>query len=136
MYQNYYPICDHHRLQRIDDNFVRCLQCGQSLISQKLLPNNKSRRDFIKENKNFDKNFDRNFTNVLEEIDTSKPVYDYYTDKMKANKIIVNRQAQFSSSPAKYEVIVNHAKYYLTEPEIKKLLSDINAVHLGRFLKN
>lgn len=127
---NYSQICNHDRLDRIDDNFVRCLKCGQSLISQKQLINNKSRRDFTKENPNFNKNFDRNFTNMLEEVESSKPIYDYYTDKIKANQIIINRQVQFSSNPAKYETNINGVKHYLTKNEINKLLSDINAVHI------
>ena len=130
---SYSNICNHDRLERVDDNFVRCLRCGLSMISQKELASNKTRKEFTNENKNFSRNFDRNFTNMLEEVDkTTKPVYDYYTDKLKANQIMINRQVQFSSNPAKYEVMINGTQYYLTEEEIKKILKDINAIHIRR----
>ncbi len=118
---SYSQICNHDRLERINDNFVRCMQCGLSMISQKELVTNKGRREFTKENKNF-KNFERNFTNVLEEMEINKPVYDYYTDRLKANKIIVNRQVQFSSNPAKYEVKINDALHYLKSKNYWRIL--------------
>lgn len=130
----YSEVCNHERLERIDDNFVRCLQCGLSMVSQKQILSNKNRREFTKENKNFSSNYDRNFTNILGEIDNNKPIYEYYTDKLNANKIIVNKQIQFFSNPAKYEVMVNDTKHYLTDGEIRKLLKDINAIHIGQNL--
>lgn len=127
-------LCDHLRLKRLDNNFVRCLDCGQSIISQKNMIYNKTSKDFSNENKTFTRNFNRNFTNVLEEVDeeSTKPVYEYYTDRIGANNIVVNKVVQFSSDPAKFEVIVNGTKHYLTNDEIKKLLSDINAIKVDR----
>lgn len=132
MNTNYSIICQHNRLQRIDKDFVRCLECGQSMISQSEIKCNKSRRDFTKENKNFLNNFDRNFSNVLEETDemTNVPLFEYYADKSLMNKIIINRQVKFNSQPSKYQVQVNDTMSYLTEVDIRKLLSDINAIRI------
>lgn len=135
----YSKICTHNRLERISTDFVRCLDCGQSMISQSKMLLNKTRQDFTKENKSFVRNFDRNFSNTLDEVDDqdSMPLYEYYTDRMMINKIIVNRKVQFHSQPAKYEVFVNGSKTYLTNDEIQKLLIDINALRINEsFLKN
>lgn len=128
----YAKICDHSRLKRLNDNFVRCLKCGQSMISQKTLSTNKSGKDFASENKLFMRNFDRNFSNVLEQVDdeSSKPLYEYYTDRLGANKIIVNRLPMFQSDPIKFEVIINGSKNYLTNDDVKKMLVDINAIRI------
>lgn len=132
-YANYSKICDHARLIRIDSNFVRCQVCGQSMISQQYILLNKNSKDFVNENKSFIRNFDRNFTNELEETNDklSNPIYEYYTDHLGVNKIIVNRKVQFCSNPPKYEVIVNDSKSYLTNNEIQKILLDINAVKIN-----
>ena len=132
MNRTYSKICNHNRLQRINPDFVRCLDCGQSMISQKKMITNKTRTDFTNENNRFIRNFDRNFTNVLEEVDQSSniPLYEYYTDRIGTNKVIDNRKVQFSSDPPKFEVIVNGSKHYLTADEIRKLLGDINAIRI------
>jgi len=134
MNNSFSNICDHPRLVRINNNFVRCSACGQSLISQQRMPGNKTIKEFTTENKSFVRNFDRNFTNVLEEVDaeSSGPIYEYYTDRIGANKIIIDRTVRFLSDPPKYEVIVNESKIYITGDEINKLLSDINAVKIDR----
>jgi len=102
------------------------------MISQANMPTNKTRQDFTKENKSFIRNFDRNFSNVLEEIDDQsiKPLYEYYTDRMMVNVIIIDRQVRFQSNPPKFEVIVNDTKTYLTNDEIQKLLADANAIRV------
>ena len=133
---NYSKICNHNRLQRIGNDFVRCLDCGQSMISQSKLLSNKTRQDFTKENKSFVRNFDRNFSNVLEEVDdqSMEPLYEYYADRMMINKIIINRQVQFQSLPPKFEVFVNGSKTYLTNDDIQKLLIDAGAFRIDAAL--
>lgn len=135
----YSRICNHARLQRIDNDFVRCLDCGQSMISQKKMVTNKTSIDFARENEQFIRNFDRNFTNTIDEIDQQSlgPIYEYYTDRLMMNKIIVNRQVQFNSQPPKYEVTVNGRKTYMTGDEISKLIASVNARHVDRtMIKN
>ena len=135
MDNNFSIICEHPRLTRIDDNFVRCLKCGESMISQKNMSNNKSNRDFLKENKSAFKNFDRNFSNVLEAAgEKSQPIYEYYTDRSQANSIVINRQVQFCSDPAKYEVFVNGAKNYFTNDQIQRILQDTSAIRIDQSL--
>lgn len=133
---NYSKICNHNRLKRINSNFVRCLNCGQSMISQTKMLTNKTRQDFTDENKLFMRNFNRNFSNELEEVDekSTKPLYEYYTDNMMINKIIINKKVQFSSDPPKFEVIVNGIKIYLSNDEIKKLLTDANVFRIDEEL--
>jgi hypothetical protein len=133
---NYSKVCNHNRLQRINNDFVRCLECGQSMISQSKMLSNKTRQDFTKENKNIHRNFDRNFSNELEEVDdqNSNPLYEYYSDRMMLNKIIVNRQVKCNSQPPKYEIFVNGSKTYLTNEEIRQLLIDVGAFRVDEGL--
>lgn len=125
-------ICDHTRLKRINDDFVRCLECGQSFVNQLYLPMNKKLNDFTRESNIQFKNFDRNFTNTIDEVDefNSKPINHYYTDKHRINKIIVNWNNQFNSDPPKYQITVNGDKSYLTKNEIKKILRDLRAIRV------
>ncbi len=127
-------LCDHKRLTRINSNFVRCLDCGESMISQKSIVGNKNRKDFEKENKSFTRNFDRNFSNTIGENDTlnNQPIFDYYVDRNLVNTIIVNWNIQFDSDPPKYEVFINDDKTYMTYPEIKKIISDTNCVKVDK----
>ena len=129
---SYAKICTHQRLTRLNDNFVRCLNCGQSLVSQKYTPTNKTRKDFTNENKSFSRNFDRNFTNVLEETDSesNRPRYEYYIDRNWTNGIMINRAVQFQSNPPKFEVVINGQTDYLDNEKIMKILSDLNAVRV------
>jgi len=131
---NYSRICTHPRLDRINSDFVRCLNCGQSMISQQKMSRNKTRQDFTKENKSFDRNFDRNFTNIIEETDMnhegSQELFDYYTDRNWANTVVINRTVQFQSNPPKYEVEINGKNTYLTADKIQELLDNIRAVRI------
>lgn len=133
---NYSKICYHSRLSRMDDNFVRCMECGQSMISPKVVLGNKTRKQFTDENKTFNKNNNRNFTNIIEEMDQQSkiPRYEYYTDRNFANIIIINRMAQFSSDPPVYQVIINGEKAYISNDEIKKLLLDTNVFRVDKEL--
>ena len=128
----YSRVCNHGRLTRINNNFVRCLDCGQSMVSQDRLATNKTPKDFVKENKSFVRNFDRNFTNILEETDetNNNPLYEYFIDRNWRNLVIVNRAVQFSTTPAKYEVIINGERAYLDDAKIGKLLADLNAIRV------
>lgn len=130
----YSSICDHPRLKRVSNDFVRCLKCGQSIISQKQLATNKSSLDFATENSNVIKNFDRNFSNVIEETDaeSTRPQNEYYIDRTRSNYVIVNKQNVLRSQPAKFEVSVNNSKSYLTDNQIRQLLNDISAIRTDK----
>ena len=123
-------ICDHRRIKRIDDNYVRCYDCGQSFVNQANTISNKTQHDFVKENNYFLKNFDRNFTNVIEQKDhenKEQPINEYYRDSSGHNRIQINRVPVFNSYPHKYEVYINGSKYYLTSEHIKTILNEYKA---------
>lgn len=128
----YSVICYHNRIERINKDFVRCLECGQSLVSQENVLHNKSRLDFTKENKNFENNFDRNFSNIIEEVDIIKEPLplEFYTDKHLKNSIIIDRTIRFRSYPPKYNVNINGQEQILTENKIKEILNSIQAVKI------
>lgn len=127
----YSRICQHSRLARLNDNFVRCLQCGQSMISQQSMPRNKTRQEFTRENDTFERNFERNFNNVIEETDQPDiPLYEYYTDRNGVNFILVDRRVMYRSDPPKYTVVVNGKKTILEDGEIRKILDDVRAVRI------
>lgn len=136
---SYATICSHPRLERIDANFVRCLQCGQSMISQKREVRNKTRQDFTREQPQFVRNFDRNFSNELVETSRpsqSRPLYEYYTDKLGVNSIVIDRRVLFDSDPAKYRCQVNGQTSNLTQTDIHKLLAEIGAFRIDADMFN
>lgn len=135
MFNNSYSnLCNHRRLQRIDNNFVRCLECGQSMISQKIVASNKTRDDFTRESEFLNRNFNRNFSNEIDQVDevSNRPVYEYYTDRLGANSIVINKTPVFNSQPLKYEVVINGTKSYLTQSDISKIFFDINAIRVNK----
>lgn len=125
----YAEICDHARLKRINDNFVRCLKCGKSMISQQNVMRNKTGQDFARENKSFTRNFNRNFSNEIEEVDEefNEPILEYYTDPLRINNIFIDRRPVFHSDPPKYKTIINGETKYLIDTEIQKILRSIGA---------
>lgn len=118
-------ICVHDRLERIDKNFVRCLRCGESLVSQAQVLPNKTMNEFLAETKAPLKNFDRNFSNNIEQnLNTNNtPLLEYYMDRMKMNRVVVDRRPKFSYDQPKYVVVVNGNSDYLTDDQIYKMLS-------------
>lgn len=128
---SYSRICNHRRTTRINENFIRCLECGQSLIYQVRTPSNKSRQEFTKENPSAGRNFDRNFNNFIEEADSVRgPIYEYYVDRNCVNMIMIDRQVLYRSNPPKYRIIMNGEEAILTDDQIKKILNDVRAVRI------
>jgi len=124
-------LCYHKRTERIDDQFVKCYDCGHSFVKLKKEIVNKSCLDFTNENLSFDRNYYRNFTNIIEEpIEYGPPPIEYYADKNLQNKIIVNRKIVFSADPPKYQVMVNSEPCIMTDDQIKRLLKDTKAIKM------
>ena len=124
-------LCDHSRVKRLDDNFVRCLKCGQSMISQADVSLNKTGQDFTKENKSFERNFNRNFSNVIEEVDQpGPPPIEFYTDANNLNYMIIDRTLMFSTNPPKFKINFNGDVVVMTNEKINEILQKIKAVRV------
>ena len=124
-------ICNHDRITRIDDNFVRCAKCGQSMISKINLTGNKTRQDFTNENKSFRRNFNRNFTNEIEEVDQySTPPIEYYTDINNLNYVIIDRTPIYKTDPIKYKINFNGDVVVMSTDKINEILQKIRAVRI------
>lgn len=124
----YSKICYHTRSERIDDQFIKCFDCGQSFVKPKTEIKNKRCIDFSSENSQFDKNYERNFTNNVEAPTEYGPApIEYYIDKTGQNKIIVDRKNQFDSNPQKYRVIINNQDCILTNDKIQTLIKNTKA---------
>ena len=54
--------CEHSIIDRIDDKFVRCRNCGHTIIKPLNAFVNKTINDFTKENSHYTHNFNRNFS--------------------------------------------------------------------------
>ncbi len=122
---NYSTICNHNRVERINDNFIKCLQCNETIINQLMSPTNKSTYDFVRENKSFMRNTSKNPYNVVEL--TPQNHQEVFMDQHGINKVIVSRQGL---SDGTYPVTINNVKYYLTKPEIEKVLTGIGAIRI------
>lgn len=130
----YDTICYHTRLKRLNDNFVRCLDCGLSMVNQKNILTNKNRREFTNENPNSTRNFERNFNNILEEVDTDynhRPL-EYYSDPKMINLIIVDRTNYLQSNPVKYRVNINGQMIYFLPNKLHELLTKIKAIRINK----
>lgn len=129
---SYATICDHGRLVRLNDHFVRCLTCGQSINNPKQIQTNKTGQDFSRENPSYLRNFNRNFSNIIEETDEpfTQPLYEYYVDRRNLNLIMINKSVQFMSYPPQYEVTINGEKTYLDDTQMRKLLADLHAIRI------
>lgn len=127
-----YLFCNHPHLKRIDKNFVKCLDCGQSIVNQQVLQKNKSSYDFAKENEKIIKNFDRHFTNnFIDESMSDEQRFEYYTDRRgNGNSIKINRKIAYYSDPPQYEIIINSSKTYLPDIEISSILRSIDAIKI------
>lgn len=122
-------LCFHESTKRINDNFVRCVNCGQSIIKPSTVIANKTRNDFTQENTSFNRNFDRNFSNEISEPDKIRqgPV-QHYSDRYGLNFVTIDWTMQHASNPPKYTIIMNGEKVLVTEKQIDKLLHDMNAI--------
>lgn len=124
-------LCDHSKTKRLDDDFVRCLKCGQSMISQATQHINKTGQDFTKENKSFERNFNRNFTNIIEEVEQSgPPPIEYYTDMNNFNWMIIDRTLMYNTNPPKFKINFNGDVVVMTNEKIQEILHKIKAVRI------
>lgn len=89
MYSNLYD-CHHDKIVRIDDKFVRCLQCKKSIVNYKVMDTNRSSFYYEKEHSDVIKNFNKyhradivdNVINDVEKIKRpTKSSTNYYTNK-------------------------------------------------------
>jgi len=129
---NFSKICYHDKTRRINNEFVKCIDCGQKIINIQKHITNKTRNDFTQENKSFHKNFNKNFSNEIDfDDENSKYVrVEYYADRNRVNNIIVNRLNKYFSDPPKYDVDLNDNKILLNDMQIDKLLRDTNAIRI------
>lgn len=125
---NYSKLCNHDHIKRIDKNFIKCLDCGQSIINQSSLPRNKTPIDFVNENKIPQSFSNKIFSHVsYDENRNIIPKYEYYRDRNNLNEIIINWADHLYTRPIKFKTIVNSENNYLTKNEIKQLLFDVRA---------
>jgi hypothetical protein len=114
-------ICQHSKTSRINDNFIKCLDCGQSVVSNNKSYTNKGMQNFVSENKSFQRNFDRNFRNDIIEGEEKGPI-EMFADAQFVNVIIVDRTPLYGTTPPKYKIIFNGESLYLTNDHIANLL--------------
>ncbi len=131
MHTPFSKICYHEKNKRIDNNFVKCLICGQKIVKILDPITNKTRQDFTNENKNINKKFDRHFSNEIpDDEDSSMLRVEYYADRNRVNNIIVNRSIKYFSDPPKYHVSINGEKVLLNDLQIDKMLLDTNVMRM------
>jgi hypothetical protein len=131
MNNRFAKLCYHERTKRIDNNFVKCIACGQKIVSIETPITNKTRQDFTNENKTFNQKFSRNFSNEIEDDDESGDLrVEYYADRNRVNNIIINRLVKYYSDPPKYHVTINGEKVLLTDMQIDRLLCDTNVMRM------
>lgn len=132
---SYSNLCYHDRIERIDDTFVQCLQCGESMVNQSYLPSNKRMSEYKSENDRVIRNFDRNFTNIINTAVPKSPIKnDYYVDRKGMNRVIVDRNRVVQTIPPKYHVVINDNKLLLSEKDIKDVIRRIKGQQVNEQL--
>lgn len=120
MYNKYSKVCYHSNVRRIDNDFVRCIDCNQSVINKLSNITNKKSTDFTSTNRHFN----RNFSNELPPLDQIAPGYlEYYADIHGVNRIIVDRTNRYFGTPVTYNVTINDEKIVLDDDKINHLLA-------------
>lgn len=134
-----YSSCDHERSKRLDKNFVRCIQCGQSFISQETPHQNKRMGNFVNDNNSFQRNFNRNFNNIIPEIESYAPApTEYYIDMKWIYYVIIDRTPIYESNPTKYKIEYGNINSSdkntntLTDTQINELLHKIKAIKIPK----
>lgn len=133
---SYSFFCYHESTKRIDDVYVKCNNCGLTIISMLQEPKNKSLADFTRENKQF--NPSRYNDNIIRD-QYQKSTIEYYVDKSFLNKIYIDRSdksVQYKSIDSnaiiKYLVNINGSNEYYTNDEILDLLKQISATRITK----
>jgi|GEM_PF-6333355 len=145
-------ICDHQKIKRIDEDFVKCVDCGMSLVDPLIEDKVMKMQDYVKENRSFDRHFNRNFDNNFPseaEWDsrvgkqntlnpnplTSKGIFgsnnqssglSRYRSSDGTTEVIVDYS--LLGKPARHHVRVNGKWTYASPEEVKKYLMQINAI--------
>jgi hypothetical protein len=114
--------CDHRNFVRINKNFINCKNCGRSFVSQIDEIGNKTSKDFVRENREFDKKFDRNFTNLVDDTVRHEMSQSYVYADENNNVIKI-----YSTGDKEYRVCANNNTYFLTKDRVRKLLLKCNA---------
>lgn len=128
---NFSKICYHDRTTRMNNEFVKCVDCGQKIVNIQNHITNKRCNDFTMEKGSL-KNFDNNFSNTIDFDDNEKKYLrvEYYADRNRVNNIVVNRLNKYFSDPPKYDVNINGTKRLLTDMQIDQLLRDTNTMRI------
>lgn len=131
MEPKYSILCGHYMNKRINDNFVKCTECGEIIVNQKNIVSNKSQKNFVNENKNYTKNFDRNFSNLIKSEDNIVDDTNlYYTNRDRTIFFTINPTPITKNSRNIYEIRINGACYYLTNEQIEKILIKYGAIKI------
>jgi hypothetical protein len=125
---NFSKVCYHDRTTRINNEFVKCVECGQKIVNIQKHITNKTRDDFTRENKDFSKVFSNEID--FDDEDRKYVRVEYYADRNRVNNIIVNRLNKYFSNPPKYDVNINDKKILLNDMQIDKLLRDTSAMRI------
>lgn len=126
-------LCDHSRIKRLNENFVRCTKCGQSMIRQEDVSMNKNGQEFARENKSFQRNFDRNFSNVIEEVDRAGPApIDFFINPNNNDYLIVDRTVMNNSNPPKFKINYNGNITVATNDQVNEISQKIKAIRVDQ----
>jgi hypothetical protein len=136
-------LCSHSRLKRLDQNFVKCVDCGESQIKPVEPTRDELMQKYMDENRFFDDNFIRNFDNkyvpqkewekshgLHHKETTSKSLsymggYHTYSARDGRMEILVESTMQESSDPKvepQHAVRVDGRWFSMSSRELKNFL--------------
>ena len=121
---SYGGLCSHSSVRRINNNFIMCNQCGETIVNQLKAPVNKNIKDFTRENRSFMKKQDN--------VPQTRKMLEYYTDHHGLNHIVIDRSSTTRYSPHKYRVNINGVESWLSNDDIRELLAQSSAMRVDK----
>jgi hypothetical protein len=142
-------LCGHNHTKRIDKDFIKCTNCGESFIQTLGFDHDQKMNAYIEENRVFDDQFNRNFDNTFipkqrwekqyGSVIRDRPSesmeylggYVTYSGKDGRTEILVETESRAQNdprAPPQHKVRLNGQWTTMSTSELKKYLSRVGAV--------
>lgn len=127
-YSNLYN-CDHDKIVRIDDKFVRCLNCKKAIVNHKVMETNRSRFYYERENENVLKNF-RKYHQANMVDDLSKDLEKIRQKPKSSKRYYTNKEGNtlmeiIQISPNTFILYDQYSKHIVKTEQVNKIIKNL-----------
>lgn len=124
----------HRDVSRIDENFVKCYECGETILQAQNRMTNKTSRDFVQEDKSF--RYRKNNSSRYDKHTDYTPKVSsyckkkYYADRNWINVIMIDYNSTLNTRPVKFRVKLNGQYDSLTLDEILNVIQKLRLIEI------